>query len=747
MNTIILKGCTPEPLMSYLKALGVLRIIAEGPDPDIRGCWRDGVLTIKSILDEQSLIDFFDSAYQPTPVFAPWNGDGGFLTDSGASMELVNKIRSTTYPNLMQLKNAISSIDNVSILKDFKEQRDVKKKLEDKKKKLKKTKQRLSESEAEQLKEATRLVNVIKNDILYRIRTGFPDEVVRWLDSCVAITADGFNVSPLLGSGGVDGKLEMSANFMKNVVAILDADQATRTNWIKHAILGQGIVNLQKTAIGQFSPGHVGGPNATQGFEGDSGINPFDFVLMIEGAIFISGAVSRRYGTDRSAKAAFPFTVYSSPIGYGSKSDADAKGSRGEIWLPLWNRLADIREVNYLFSEGRADLSGRQATSGVDFARAVSTLGVDRGIQGFTRYSFLQRNGKAYLASPIGSFEVMVRPNVDLLREIDPWLDRFRPAATEDKTPPRFKSAQRKIETAIFSFCQYGGPSRFADILCALGQAEKELAYGENFRKDNYLRPLAGLSPKWLEAAYDESPEFEIALSLAGIYDASYKIGTLRANLEPVKTGKNKQGSMGAAWSEGGREVVWISSELIRNLAAVLERRIMDGGRAGCYRLPISCRRTSSLDAIAAFIAGATDDRRIEELLWGMLLIDHYKDYPLLKRRTIDAPPLPRSYALLKLLFIPGPLTTQNENVEVRPEMAILPLLRAKRVDDACQIALRRLRASGFIPQAHQTARQWYTPDPARLAASLLIPVASRDVEYLKSMVLRPETNNQAVAR
>lgn len=747
MNTLILKGCTPEPLMSYLKSLGVLRIIAEQKDPDVRGCWQDGALSIKSTLDEQSLIDFFDSTYQPTPVFAPWNGDGGFLTDSGASMELVNKIRSTTYPNLMQLRNAIRSIDNVSILKDFKEQRDVKKKLEDKKKKLKKMKQRLSESEAAQLKEATRLVNEIKNDILYRIRTGFPDEVVRWLDSCVAITAEGFNVSPLLGSGGVDGKLEMSANFMKNVVAILDADQATRINWIKHAILGQGIVNLQKTAIGQFAPGQVGGPNATQGFEGDSGINPFDFVLMIEGAIFISGAVSRRYGTDRSAKASFPFTVYSSPIGYGSRSDADAKGSRGEIWLPLWNRLADIREVNYLFTEGRADLSGRQATSGVDFARAVSTLGVDRGIQGFTRYSFLPRNGRAYLAVPIGSFEVMVRPNVDLLREIDPWLDRFRPAAADDKTPPRFKSTLRRIETAIFSFCKYGGNSRFADILCALGQAEKELANGENFRKDKYLRPLAGLSPAWLDAAYDGSPEFEIAMSLAGIYDALYKIGPLRANLEPVKTGKNKQGGINATWTEGGREVVWNSADLCRNLAAVLERRIMDGERAGCDRLPLSCRRTSSLDAVAAFIAGATDDRRIEELLWGMVLIDYYKDYPILKRRAIDAPPLPRSYALLKLLFIPGSLTTQNENVEVRPEMAILPLLRAKRVDDACQIASRRLLASGFILQANQTLQHWHTPEPARLAAALLIPVASRDVDHLQSMILRPETNNKAVAR
>ena len=286
-----------------------------------------------------------------------------------------------------------------------------------------------------------------------------------------------------------------------------------------------------------------------------------------------------------------------------------------------------------------------------------------------------------------------------------------------------------------------------ADILCALGQAEKELANGENFRKDKYLRPLAGLSPEWIEAAYDASPEFEIALSLAGIYDASHKIGALRANLEPVKTVEKGKRIIRIPWSEGGREVVWNSSSLIGNLAAVLERRLIDGERAGCDRLPLACRRTASRNAIAAFIAGEIDDRRVEELLWGMLLINHYKDYPILKRSPIDAPPLPRSYALLKLLFMPGPLTKQNETVEVRPEMAILPLLRAKRVDDACQVALRRLRASGFIPQAKQTSQQWHTPDSARIAAALLIPVASRDVEYLKSMVLRPETNNQAVAR
>lgn len=747
MNEIVLKGCTSEPLMSYLKALGVFRIIAEQKDADVRGHWRDGTFSIGTILNEQSLIDFFDSCYHPTPIFAPWNGDGGFITDNGSSMELVNTIRETACPNLIQLKDAINSIDKAPILKDFKEQRNIKKKLEDKKNKLKKDKQRLNEIEAARLKEATNLVNETKNNILYHIRTGFPDDVVRWLDSCLAITPNGINYSPLLGSGGCDGRLEMSVNFMSNVLAVFDADRDTRKRWFEHAVLGKRIVNLQKTAIGQFSPGQVGGPNATQGFEGDSGINPFDFVLMIEGAIFLSGAVARRYGRASSAKAAFPFTVYSSPYGYGSRAEADGKSSRGEIWLPLWNRSADIEEIRYLFSEGRADLSGRQAESGLDFARAVSSLGVDRGIQGFTRYGFLPRNGRAYLATPLGSFDVKARREVDLLRDIDNWLDRFRREATDNKAPPRFKSVLRQIETSIFDFCQYGGVSRFSDILCALGKAERELANGENFRRGKNLRPLAGLSPEWLEAAYDGSPEFEIALALAGIYDVAWKTGSLRNNMEPVKTQTDKQRKAYATWREEGLEVLWHSVDLSRNLAAILERRIMDGKRAGCEQLPLAHRRTASLDAVSAFIAGETDDERIARLLWGMLLIDHRKPYPILKRTFIDSPPLPRAYALLKLLFLPGPIATETGDVNISPEAAILPLLRAERVNDACQIAVRRLRSSGFIPQAHRTIKQWAATNPPRLAAALIIPVASRDVVTLQKMVLRPPIDNKAVSK
>ena len=40
MPEIMLHGCAPEPLMSYLKALGVLRLVAEQADSEAKGAWR-----------------------------------------------------------------------------------------------------------------------------------------------------------------------------------------------------------------------------------------------------------------------------------------------------------------------------------------------------------------------------------------------------------------------------------------------------------------------------------------------------------------------------------------------------------------------------------------------------------------------------------------------------------------------------------------------------------------------------------
>jgi len=79
MPEVVLEGCTPEPLISYLKALGVLRLVSEQADATARGCWRNDVFVLSSKLDRDGLREFFLNRYQPTPIVAPWGGGSGFF--------------------------------------------------------------------------------------------------------------------------------------------------------------------------------------------------------------------------------------------------------------------------------------------------------------------------------------------------------------------------------------------------------------------------------------------------------------------------------------------------------------------------------------------------------------------------------------------------------------------------------------------------------------------------------------------
>jgi len=78
MHQHLLTGCTPVPLAHYLKALGILRLVAEQKDPDACGRWRGEYFELRTSLSRDELQRFFLEEYQPTPVLAPWNGGSGF---------------------------------------------------------------------------------------------------------------------------------------------------------------------------------------------------------------------------------------------------------------------------------------------------------------------------------------------------------------------------------------------------------------------------------------------------------------------------------------------------------------------------------------------------------------------------------------------------------------------------------------------------------------------------------------------
>ncbi|MGI8782652.1 MAG: type I-G CRISPR-associated protein Cas8g1/Csx17 [Acidobacteriota bacterium] len=778
-----LHGCTPEPLMSYLKALGILRLVSEDHehgDPAARGAWRDGIFTLRCTLDDHALAEFFLKHYQPTPIVAPWNGGCGFYKKwdpekqafkNRESVEYVERIANSTHLRLEPYRRQIFAAKQAlaHLAKPVDVDAEIRGKSRDERKKILDA-MLLFEVNGE----AMNLGKAEKDDFLAAVRsTVVGEDALLWLDAAmVLLTGEKKNrtEAPLLGSGGNVGNSDFSAMFLQTLAEILPlaVDQSPPEQsaaFLSAALFGSPTADLRHFSIGQFDPGLAGGANATQGMEGKPILNPWNYVLMLEGSLLLGGAVTRRLRASR-ATGVFPFVVRSSSVGYGS---AGGGNTRGEMWLPLWPQFATTAEIGSLLSEGRAEIGARRATTGVTFARAVASLGVDRGVDSFVRYEFQERLGQSYLATPLGRFQVRAQPDADLLKEADPWLDRFRMLAGADNSPPRFAGAMRRIDRSIFDFCRYGGATGFADILCSLGAAERELALlaGKSSGDKDLPRipPISRLSPNWIRAACDGSSEFELALSLAGLHDRGPKpkIESLRSNLESVVAFNGRWD-----WADKNRAVVWNSADLSANMAAVLVRRVMDGARAGCEDLPVAPNRTASLTAISLFLAGQVDDRRIEELLWGLVAIDHRKKYPDLPRYAAAPVPLPRVYALVKLLFLHRPTLLRTgragetvaefarnhtDGIRILHEPELIPLLRAGRLQEACSLAMRRLRSSGLVPMPHRRSGgnprddDWDDQlgiDGLRLAAALLFPIDSHTLTQLIRLVTRPSAEMTA---
>lgn len=789
-HEVVLPGCTPEPLMNYLKALGILRLVAEDQehgDPHARGFWRDDVFVLRSGLDEEALEGFFLNHYKPTPIVVPWSGGDFFAIDWDArpshhkktptASAVVESFVATSSERLRWYRDVLiackDALQACGIATNY-------------------------TNDSDALKQRQGEFKKLKWSFIEVLRASCQDGLLDWIDAAAVTGTEAF--APLLGSGGgSDGNTHFSDNFMQNLWEVLPdfdeqrcgnavRDDAACRAGLRSSLFGESSTfRVEKRTSSLFDSGAVGGPNATQGMERVSMSNPWDVILGLEGTLCFAAAAVKRLGSGASAAAAFPFQFSASPTGTDGLAEKEASGR--EIWLPLWHRPGTIGELRSLLAEGRAEAGNRPARCGVDIVRSIATLGVDRGVNAFCRYAIVKGRvgGDNYnTAASLGRIAVTERPSADLLCEIDPWLDSFRRACSGDNVPARFTAALRNIDAAVFDFCRYGGASHFTDILIALGRAEREMALtpGKIGQSNTKVAPLAGLSVDWIRAAMgtpdgtafdpgSTDPEFQIALALAGVRAAEGeqgKVGPLRSNLEPFSTWYDKiERRTRAKWAEKDRAVVWNAADLSTNLAAVLTRRVMDGERKGCENLPItpsSDRLAASPAAIAAYMRGGLDQQRIEDLLWGLMLVD---------LRTLNAAPrdprhragideLPSIFCLLKLLFLPRDLRVstgrngkpywqivwegQRGTHRIRPEPTILTLLRGGRVGEAAAIAMRRLRASGLTPLPHRRSggpsrdevwrEVWLSPrEGQRLAAALLIPIDPRAVNALVQRATR----------
>jgi CRISPR-associated protein Csx17 len=712
VTELALLGCTRAPLGDYLKALGVLRVVAEQADPEARAWWEGGVLRLRARLDRAGLLALLAERYAPAPIVAPWNSGSGFYPKD--AQDGIAAIAASTAARLAPYRAAIAACRAIVERAGLR---------------------RPPEDEA-------------KAALIEAVRAAVDDDALAWVDAAVALTEGGPAFPPLLGTGGNDGRLDFSNNQMQRLAELLiDADGAPAL--LASALFGDPVPRLTHASIGQFRPSAAGGANAGPGFARDALTNPWDYVLALEGALLFAAALTRRLEATGPGGMSLPFTVRATAAGYGSAAGADEADARAEMWLPLWSRPASLSELRAIFAEGRVLVAGdgadgrgagavapRAAQTGVDFARAIATLGVDRGIDAFARVGFLMRNGRSYFATPLGAWSVARVPAAGRLAPLDAWLARLRRAASARAAPASLRRAASRVDAAVLALCRGGGPGAVADLLIALGAIEAVCARSPGARAE--VAPVPPLSPGWLADAAEGaggSPELRLAASLAA--------SGIRRYLSPARP-------RGAGWhwpAAVDRDVVWSEGALVASLVAIARRREARGlrvalgadasaGTAPAAPLaplapPRPPARPAHLADVAAFLAGEVDDDRLAALVWALAPLDPGAPWPRL------APPPPRAvpaaFAVCRLALTAEPAP----GVAIPHPPGVLARLASGDAIAATAIAARRLRGAGLPPRCDRAAAGGPHGSPAaaagarRAAAALVFPLAAASIDQL----------------
>ena len=701
-HRVTLSGCTPIPLAGYLKALGILRLVAEQADPEARGAWQNEQFVLESRLDEASLRRFFLETYSPTPVLAPWNGGSGFYPkDNKAGIDPLTQAKAH---RLHSLCEAISAIREILVKREHEE----------------------------------RPAGEDKAALLKELRAELSDNAVGWLDAAVLLTEDNPQYPPLLGTGGNDGRLDFTNNFMQRLVAVVNPETGEplpgAAEWLDEALFDIHQPGIPTAKVGQFSPGDAGGPNQTSGFEIDKPlVNPWDFILMLEGALLFAATATKRLEGAGAGSLSYPFTVRVTGAGSGGAALGDEANARHEFWAPLWDAPVGLGELQGVLAEGRVTLNRRPVRDGLEFARAVSRLGVERGLTGFQRYAFLMRSGKAYFATPLNRITVQRNLAADLIDELDAggWLDRFRRHARRDGAN-RIVSLARRLEDAIFELATRRddhGPVVLR-LLQVLGKIQLHLARSPRARDmaNGGCPPVPLLSAEWLARADDGSAELALAAALAGLHGRNgrdeYRM-PMRAHLAPERPGPHP------TWAgDDTRAVTWAAgAPLPDNLATTLHRRLLQANQGELPDKPLHPSRTAPLGDVAAWLAGGLDDQRLAELLPGLMLVRIPRGAHPAQREAS----LPAAYRLLKPLFCTD---EQLHRAGVLPPERSLPLkadllrrLEANDVGGALELGRRRRRAAGIGTGFRQVAPG--IANGRRLLAALMVPISDAALKSL----------------
>lgn len=722
MYEYALPGCQLDSVMSYLKALGLFRHLSK--HTDVRTAWRNDVLLLQTDIPSEKLVETFWSTYIPSPLLSPWNKASGLIPDKkNKGSELIDGILATQDERFQMYRDVIAA-----------------------------TKKVMAQVGISQDDDLAAQKGVKKTKLLVELRNRLPDEVLAWFDAVYVIDQSSeISFAPLLGTGANDGRFEFTVNFMDHLLVVFPdhEDNKQSQGWLQDALYGTRTTSLLRDRpVGQFYPGGAGGVNGEVGYTAKSLLNPWDFILMIEGSLVFAGSLARRMGTESRGNATFPFTVYSSAAGYGTAVESEK--SRGELWLPAWHAWFSYPVVEKIFSEARVQLGRRRARNGLEFARAIARLGIDHGLGQFHRFSLLERNGLSYLAVHTGTFVVNerapVQDKIALLDQLDYWLGTLRQQIKKG-APASLEMLVHELEEEQFRYARTPDDHRLVRILRTIGKIEQLISRSKGLQEK--IEPAYFLNVDWL-AIRDGSPEFRIAAAVAsmGQWDKKNLEHQLaiRTDIEGVEYKNGRY-----VWTDGRR--LLDSRDLKQWFGSILVQRIIRYEKQGGFRHD-SVLEVPLAD-VACFLRGELDQAKVVELIWALMTMRWSQKLTRrnMIRRPFD-PSVARPYAMLATGFL-GDVLSKNGKEEATKTSSSGPktlpikvamLLKAGQIKRACEYAGIRMRQKELRPMAIEF--EVNVLQGQSYMAALLIPVCPSEVGYhLQPCVALPASADEKVSR
>lgn len=739
-------GCAPSPLAHYLKALGIVRLVSEQADIDARGWWNGDHFMLATRLSRTELEGFFLRTYRPTALISPWNKGSGFYTNkptlnsiegSGAlRFAPIRKAIEASRPHLKKLLQADSSIRSIKAEpKTPGVSRASRKSIRD------------SPEYKRRLRSAEKEFSQLKDGLIPSLRSKWRGGHREWLDAAMILTDDGPEYPALLGTGGNDGRLDFTLNFMEMLNRIFNLKDGLPKDsshaWFTASIWGSPLPqSMIYESVGRYLPGTSGGANNSNTTKSDGVVNPVDFILMLEGTIAFIPHATRRLDSS-PFRIASPFVVSLHGAGYASASAEDEKQKK-EQWMPLWSRPSTYLELRSLLAEGRAQIGDRMAREPLDLARSIKSLGTARGIRAFQRYGYLERNGRSTLAVPLGTI-VTANERSELLScldDIDVWLRRLRREARAKNAPKRLVLAERNLANGAFAAINNPDkPEVWQRMLFWMGETERVMARGSGFA----AQPIPPLRPEWVTASNDNTAEFRLALAFAlQSYARHSKRDGIRRHWIPLRNPNATRLPRFAVSGTGPTVRLSVQQAVVMrghrgadDAIALVERRLVEGAQWGLRRLPLDAdtHAWASVADLAALLSGAVDIDRTLSLARPLMALNH----KIMSEGHAPAEPSADiwpddAWIAIRLCTLPWKIKTRSGfELDVGTDPALVRRLATGDAATAVSMALRRLGAAGVRCTIRAaTAR----PSLSRLwAASLAFPISKRTAKLLLSRI------------